>query len=104
RTFRELSGGWRQRAIIARALSQQAGILLLDEPTAFLDINHQLDIYALLQGLNRNRGVTVVVVSHDLNLASQHCDRLVLLHEGRADQAAEPYQVVTPDHFRTVSG
>ena len=104
RTFRELSGGERQRAVIARALAQQAGILLLDEPTAFLDINHQLDIYALLQDLNRNRGVTVVVVSHDLNLASQHCDRLVLLHEGRVYWAGAPEQVVTPDHIRTVYG
>ncbi|OLB60341.1 MAG: hypothetical protein AUH96_13310 [Nitrospirae bacterium 13_2_20CM_2_61_4] len=104
RTFRELSGGERQRAILARALAQQASILLLDEPTAFLDINHQLDIYALLQDLNRNQGVTVVVVSHDLNLASQHCDRLVLLHEGRVYQAGAPEQVVTPDHIRTVYG
>src|SRR5207245_7658308 len=103
RTFRELSGGERQRAIIARALAQQAGIMLLDEPTAFLDINHQLDIYALLQDLNRNRGVTVVVVSHDLNLASQHCDRLVLLHEGRVYQSGAPEQVVTPDQLRTVA-
>jgi len=104
RTFRELSGGERQRSIIARALAQQAGILLLDEPTAFLDINHQMDIYALLQDLNRNRGVTVVVVSHDLNLASQHCDRLVLLHEGRVYQSGVPEQVVTPEHIRTVYG
>src|SRR5437879_379722 len=104
RTFRELSGGERQRAILARALAQQAGILLLDEPTAFLDINHQLDIYALLQDLNRNQGVTVVVVSHDLNLASQHCDRLVLLHEGRVFQTGAPEHVVTPDHIRTVYG
>ena len=104
RTFRELSGGERQRAIIARALAQQASILLLDEPTAFLDINHQLDIYALLRDLNQNQGVTVVVVSHDLNLASQHCDRLVLLHEGRVYQSGAPEQVVTPEHIRTVYG
>src|SRR5437867_9153050 len=104
RTFQELSGGERQRTIIARALAQQAPILLLDEPTAFLDINHQLDIYALLQDLNRNRGVTVVVVSHDLNLASQHCDRLVLLREGRVYQSGAPEHVVTPEHIRTVYG
>src|SRR5437879_7308159 len=104
RTFRELSGGERQRAIIARALAQQAGILLLDEPTAFLDINHQLDIYALLQDLNRNRGVTVVAVSHYLNIPSQHGDRLVMAHQGRVYQSGAPEQVVTPEHIRTVYG
>src|SRR2546428_713116 len=104
RTFQELSGGERQRTIIARALAQQAPILLLDEPTAFLDIKHQLEIYATLRRLNRNQGVTVVVVSHDLNLASQHCDRLVLLHEGRVYQSGAPEQVVTPEHIRTVYG
>src|SRR5207245_3477181 len=98
RTFRELSGGERQRAIIARALAQQASIMLLDEPTAFLDINHQLDIYAPLQDLTRNRWGKVLVVLHHFDVASHYCDRLVLLHEGRVYQAGAPEQVVTTDH------
>jgi len=104
RTFQELSGGERQRTMIARALAQQPGILLLDEPTAFLDINHQLEIYAILRDLNGNRGVTVVLVSHDLNLAGQYCDRLVLLREGRVFRVGPPDQVLTAEHIREVYG
>ena len=104
RTFQELSGGERQRTIIARALAQQAPILLLDEPTAFLDIKHQLEIYATLRGLNRDQGVTVILVSHDLNLASQYCHRLVLLHEGRVFHMGTPAEVLTVEHLRTVYG
>ena len=102
RTFQELSGGERQRAIIARALAQEPRILLLDEPTAFLDIKHQIDIFEILKRLNRDQGVTVVIVSHDLNQASQHCDRLLLLHESRAFQVGSPEQVLTVDHIRAV--
>jgi iron complex transport system ATP-binding protein len=104
RTFQELSGGERQRTIIARALAQQAPILLLDEPTAYLDIKHQLEIYATLRRLNQDRGVTIVVVSHDLNLASQYCHRLLLLHEGRAFRTGSPTEVLTIEHLRIVYG
>jgi iron complex transport system ATP-binding protein len=104
RTFQELSGGERQRTIIARALAQQAPILLLDEPTAYLDIKHQLEIYATLRRLNQDRGVTIVVVSHDLNLASQYCHRLLLLHEGRAFRTGSPTEVLTVEHLKIVYG
>jgi iron complex transport system ATP-binding protein len=104
RTFQQLSGGERQRAIIARALAQQAPILLLDEPTAFLDIKHQLEIYATLKRLNLYKNVTIVVVSHDLNLASQYCHRLLLLHEGRAFYAGSPAEVLTAEHLGIVYG
>jgi iron complex transport system ATP-binding protein len=104
RTFQELSGGERQRTIIARALAQEAPILLLDEPTAYLDIKHQLEIYATLSRLNQDEGVTIVVVSHDLNLASQYCHRLLLLHEGRAFRTGSPTEVLTVEHLRTVYG
>ncbi|HEY3196624.1 MAG TPA: heme ABC transporter ATP-binding protein [Nitrospirales bacterium] len=104
RTFQELSGGERQRTIIARALAQEAPILLLDEPTAYLDIKHQLEIYATLKRLNQDSGVTIVVVSHDLNLASQYCHRLLLLHEGRAFRTGSPTEVLTVEHLGIVYG
>ena len=104
RTFQALSGGERHRTVIARALAQHTPILLLDEPTAFLDLKHQIDIYAILKELNRERRVTVVVVSHDLNLASQHCHRLVLLHEGKPYRAGPPKDVLTAEHLRCVYG
>jgi iron complex transport system ATP-binding protein len=104
RTFQQLSGGERQRAMIARALAQQTGILLLDEPTAFLDIKHQLEIYATLKDLNGMRGVTVVLVSHDLNLASQYCDRLLLLHNGRVFCIGTPQDVLTAENLKAVYG
>jgi iron complex transport system ATP-binding protein len=104
RTFHALSGGERHRAVIARALAQQTPILLLDEPTAFLDLKHQIDVYGIVRELNRTRNVTVVLVSHDLNLASQHCDRLLLLHQGRSYQAGRPAEVLTAEHLRRVYG
>jgi iron complex transport system ATP-binding protein len=104
RTVQELSGGERQRAVIARALAQEAPILLLDEPTAFLDIKHQLEIYATLRMLNHERGVTVIVVSHDLNLASQYCHKLLLLNDGRPFMVGTPEEVLTEDHLKTVYG
>jgi len=79
RPFRALSGGERQRVLVARALTQQAKLVILDEPTAFLDLKHRLELYALLARLNLEERLTVVVVSHDINLAARHCDRLVLL-------------------------
>ena len=104
RTFQALSGGERHRTVIARALAQHTPILLLDEPTAFLDLKHQIDIYGILKELNRERRVTVVVVSHDLNLASQHCDRLLLLHEGRPYRTGPPKDVLTVEHLRVTYG
>ncbi len=95
RPVTELSSGEFQRAALARAFTQQAGILLLDEPTAFLDINHQHDIFELLARFNREQGITVVCVSHDLNLAAQYCERLVVLSEGRVHVEGPPAAVIT---------
>lgn len=78
-----LSGGERQLAFVARALAQEPGILLLDEPTAWLDIRHRSQIYAILEELNRADGLTILTTSHDINLAARHCPRLILLKEGR---------------------
>ena len=94
RPLDELSGGERQRAVIARALAQEPELVLLDEPTAFLDIRHQHAIYGLLVRLVREEGKTVVCVSHDLNLAAAYADRLVLLDHGRVAAAGPPEEVL----------
>jgi len=78
-----LSGGERQLVFVARALAQEPGLLLLDEPTAFLDIRHRLAIYALLRDLNASEGLTVLTTSHDINLAARFCPRLLLMKSGR---------------------
>lgn len=104
RSFRALSGGERQRVLIARALAQQARVLLLDEPTAFLDLKHRLALYDLLTRLNRDDGITIVVVSHDVNLAARHCDRLVLLREGAVAADGDPAAVLAAGALREVYG
>jgi iron complex transport system ATP-binding protein len=104
RRVTDVSGGERQRAVIARALTQQPQVLLLDEPTAFLDLHHQLDIARILRRLNRERGLTVILVSHDLNLASQYCDRLMLLHHGKIVEVGSPRDVLRPDLLESVYG
>jgi cobalamin transport system ATP-binding protein len=91
-----LSGGERQRAVIARALAQEAPLLLLDEPTTALDIGHQQHVLALVDELRRSRGLTVVSAMHDLTLAAQHGDRFVLLHEGRVVARGSAHEVFTP--------
>lgn len=78
-----LSGGERQLVFVARALAQEPGLLLLDEPTAWLDIRHRMEIYAILEALNREEGMTILTTSHDINLAARFCPRLVLLKHGR---------------------
>jgi iron complex transport system ATP-binding protein len=102
RSFRALSGGERQRVLIARALTQEARLLLLDEPTAFLDLRHRLAVYTLLARMHAERGLTVVVVSHDINLAARYCDRLVLLRCGAVAADGTPEQVLRPDAIRSV--
>jgi iron complex transport system ATP-binding protein len=102
RSFLALSGGERQRVMLARALAQEARLLLLDEPTAFLDLAHRLAVYALLTRLHRETGLTVVVVSHDINLAARHCDRLVLLRRGSIAADGSPGEVLRPDAIRSV--
>lgn len=104
RRLDEVSGGERQRAVIARALVQDPQVLLLDEPTAFLDLNHQMEIITILRRLSLQRGLTVVMVSHDLNLASQICDRLLLLRGGEAVALGTSEVVIRPEVIRRVYG
>lgn len=104
RLITNVSGGERQRAVIARALTQEPDVLLLDEPTAFLDLHHQLEIARILRRLNRERGLTVVLVSHDLNLASQYCDRVLLLREGEIVTMGSPEEVIAGESLERVYG
>ncbi|MCY3563700.1 MAG: ABC transporter ATP-binding protein [Acidimicrobiia bacterium] len=99
-----LSGGERQRAWMALALSQQTDILLLDEPTTFLDVGHQLDLLELISGLNRDRGVTIVMVLHDLNHAARFSDRMIAMSGGDVVADGPPAQVLTPRLLRDCFG
>jgi len=98
----ELSGGQRQRAWIAMALAQQTDLLLLDEPTTFLDVAHQVEVLDLLTDLNRTHGTTVVIVLHDLNLAARYADHLVAMRAGRIVAEGVPSQVVTEELVQQV--
>jgi iron complex transport system ATP-binding protein len=102
RPFNALSGGEQQRVIIAMALAQEAELLLLDEPTVHLDINHQVEILELIKRLNREQGLTVLATIHDLNLAALYFDRLVLVNEGRIVTSGAPSQVLSEDCIRAV--
>ena len=102
RPFSELSGGERQRAVIAMVLAQEPRLILMDEPTSHLDINHRLEVMQIVERLNRDRRVTVVLVSHDLNLASEFCGRLALLDHGRLVAAGTPIEVLREDTLRDV--
>jgi iron complex transport system ATP-binding protein len=99
-----LSGGQRQRVWIAMALAQDPDVLLLDEPTSFLDVAHQVDVLDLLAELNRGRGTTVVMVLHDLNLAARYSDHMVAMAAGRIVTRGAPADVVTPQTIRDAFG
>jgi len=100
----ELSGGQRQRVWIAMALAQQTDLLLLDEPTTYLDVAHQVEVLDLLADLNETKGTTIVMVLHDLNLAARYADYLIAMNEGQIAAAGAPGAVITEDCVRTVFG
>jgi iron complex transport system ATP-binding protein len=100
RSLDELSGGQRQRVWIAMALAQQTDILLLDEPTTYLDITHQIEVLDLLLDLNRASGTTIVMVLHDLNLACRYADHLIAMRDGRIVAEGAPNEIVTPELVR----
>ena len=104
RTASELSGGEWQRVLLARALAQDTDVLLLDEPTAHLDLRHQQDVLALARRLAHDQHKAVLAVLHDLNLAAAYCDYLYVLHGGRVAAEGTPTDVLTPALLRDVYG
>ena len=104
RFFDELSGGERQKVLIARALAQEPEVLLLDEPTSNLDLKHQLEILGLIKNLAEKHNLTVVMAMHDLNLASRFSDYIVMLKNGRIFATGTPSQVLTAENIREVYG
>ena len=104
RPINALSGGERQRVMVARALAQEPEVLLLDEPTSHLDISFQFEIMDLVKGLNREHGLTVLAVLHDLNLASHYCDRLIMIGQGVVQAVGSPEEVITVENIRRVYG
>lgn len=104
RSVDELSGGQRQRVWIAMALAQQTDILLLDEPTTYLDITYQIEILDLLTDLNRKRGTTIVMVLHDINLSARYADYIFAVREGKLIAQGEPSKIISEDLINKVFG
>jgi iron complex transport system ATP-binding protein len=102
RQFSELSGGERQRVVLASALAQEPQVLLLDEPTSSLDIKYQYQFYSILQELQQDSGLTIVVVTHDINLAARYCQRLILLKNGSVVDDGAPGKVITKEIMESV--
>ncbi|NLY44355.1 MAG: ABC transporter ATP-binding protein [Clostridiaceae bacterium] len=98
----EISGGERQRVIIARALAQGTGIMLMDEPVSQLDIQHQVEILGIIKRLTEDKGMIAILSLHDLNLASQYCDHLILLSKGRVLKQGSPQEIITEGNISKV--
>ncbi len=104
RRIGELSGGEIQCVVIARVLAQETEVVLLDEPTANLDIGRQVEILDVIKGMCQENGLTVIAALHDLNLAAQYCSRLVLINNGRIHAQGTPAEVINADNIREVYG
>lgn len=104
RLITEISGGERQRALIAMCLAQEPKVLLLDEPTSHLDIAHQLSALDLIGKLNRQTNMTVITVFHNLNLAAEYCDKLLVLNRGKVETFGSPQDVLTAEMILKVYG
>ena len=104
RNVASMSGGERQRAWIAMMLAQDAGCMLLDEPTSALDMAHQASVLSLVQSLSRERGLTIIVVLHDINLAARYCNRIIALNRGSVTAQGEPDAIVTTHRLKQIFG
>ena len=104
RQFNELSAGQHQKVMLARGLVQEPEILLLDEPTSNLDVRHQLDVTKMLKRLSEERGILIVMISHDINIAAKFADKVILMFQGRIFDVGTPKEVITEDNLRTVYG
>ncbi len=104
RPFNELSAGQRQKVMLSRGLVQEPQILLLDEPTSNLDVRHQLEVTKILLDLSRSKNITVIMISHDLNIAAKYADNLILMHEGSIFSVGKPYDVLTEENLKVVYG
>lgn len=104
RSLLTLSGGERQRAWLAMAVAQTPTTLLLDEPTTYLDLAHQLELMELIRQLNQEQGITVVMVLHDLNQAARYCDRIAAMKDGKLLHEGTPHELYGPEFFRQVFG
>lgn len=102
RPIHELSGGEKQRVLIARALAQEPAVILLDEPTSFLDLRYKREIFDLISSLSHDRGLCVLVVSHDIDLTAHYSDRIVMLKEGRICSTGPPEEVITTSNIESV--
>lgn len=103
-SFNELSGGQQQKVLIARALVQETGLMLLDEPTSNLDVWHQLDVMTIVSDLVSKQGITTLMAVHDLNMASRYSDMIILMKQGTIQAAGSPSDVLTPEHIARVYG
>jgi len=104
RPFGELSSGQHQKVMLARGIAQEPKILLLDEPTSNLDIKHQLEVTKMLKSLSVKRGMTVIMVCHDINIASKYADEIVLMHAGHIYAYGKPSEVITSENLFTAYG
>ncbi|RJS78716.1 ABC transporter ATP-binding protein [Methanophagales archaeon] len=104
RDFNEISGGQQQKVLIARALAQEADVLLLDEPTSNLDIRHQLEAMDIIKKLVKEKGISAIMAIHDLNLGSRYSDRVIMLNGGTIIDAGNPASVLTPENIKRVYG
>ena len=104
RLITEISGGEYQRVIIARAMAQEPKVLLLDEPTLHLDINHQIEILELVRSLAKNKNLTVIMVMHDLSLAARYSDNIIMLNNGSIFDSGAPEQVINTENIKDVYG
>jgi iron complex transport system ATP-binding protein len=102
RSIHELSGGEKQRVLIARALAQEPRVILLDEPTSFLDLKFKREMFQLISSLSLDKGLSVVVVSHDIDLTSQYCRRVIMLRDGSIYEMGDPDEVITAANIEAV--